>query len=154
MLGTLETEQTFTQDRKTIWAFMSNPSNLSEITPPYMGFTVLTGAKAAMYAGQVIQYHVSPLLGIKLHWVTEITHVKEGEYFVDEQRFGPYAFWHHQHILMDTKDGGTLMKDIIHYKLPMGIIGKIANALFVRKQLNGIFTYRYHKLEALFGKAR
>ncbi len=151
MLLTIERAQKFTQDRQTMWAFMCNPANLSAITPPYMGFTVLNAAETSTYAGQIIEYHVAPVLGIKLHWVTEITHVKAGEYFVDEQRFGPYAFWHHQHILEDTQEGGTLMKDLVHYKLPLGILGKAANTLFVKKQLESIFNYRHQKLEELFG---
>jgi len=105
-----------------------------------------------MYPGQVITYTVKPLLGIPLFWMTEITHVQEGKYFVDEQRFGPYALWHHQHHFKEV-DGGVEMIDIVHYKLPLGPLGSLANFLFVRKQLKGIFDYRLRFLETHFGRA-
>ncbi len=103
-----------------------------------------------MYAGQLIEYRVRPFAGFPLYWMTEITQVKDREYFIDEQRFGPYALWHHQHHFMQT-DGGTLMTDIVHYKNPLGLLGRLANRLFVRKKLKQIFDYRYKKIEELFG---
>ena len=134
------------------WEYFSAPGNLQEITPKYMGFTVLSKHKTEkMYPGQIITYHVKPLLGIPLFWMTEITHVRDKEYFVDEQRFGPYNFWHHQHFFTAV-EGGVLMEDLLHYKLPLGPLGGIANALFVKKQLEGIFNYRTQVLEAKFGK--
>lgn len=148
----LQSQQFLKCDRKTVWEFMSDPGNLAVITPAYMNFTVLSGHSDPIYPGQVIQYHVSPVLGLRLNWVTEITHVKEGYYFVDEQRSGPYAFWHHQHHLEDV-EGGTLMKDLVHYKAPFGLAGQLANSLFIRKQLNGIFAYRHAKLEELFNRS-
>ena len=116
-----------------------------------MGFDILSDKEdiRKMYQGQVIEYYVTPLLGLKMHWVTEITHVKTNEYFVDEQRFGPYQFWHHSHFLKEVKDG-VEMTDILRYKLPFGILGNVANALFVKKKINEIFNYRYIKLEELF----
>ena len=105
-----------------------------------------------MYPGQIIEYTVKPLLGIPLYWMTEITHVEEGKYFVDEQRFGPYSLWHHQHHFREVP-GGVEMTDIVHYKIPLWILGDIANALFVRKQLQGIFDYRFKKVEELFSPA-
>ena len=104
-----------------------------------------------MYPGQIIQYTVSPFAGLNTRWVTEITHVKEGVYFVDEQRFGPYALWHHKHFIKET-DTGVLMEDIIDYKLPFGFLGRWAHSLFVKKQLNSIFEYREKKLVELFGQ--
>ena len=104
-----------------------------------------------MYPGMIITYKVSPLLGIKLNWMTEITHVKEGDYFVDEQRFGPYALWHHQHHFQEIP-GGVLMTDIINYAIPMGIFGRMANSILVAKEIQGIFDYREKKVEELFGK--
>ena len=104
------------------WEFFSNPANLAKITPSNLNFKILSQNLGAMYAGQIIEYKVSPLIGIKLHWVTEITHVQAKEYFVDEQRFGPYAFWHHKHFLKETKEG-VEMYDEVHYKAPMGIVG-------------------------------
>lgn len=152
MLHSIHSEQLLKTDRRKVWDFISSPHNLAKITPPHMGFEVLGQAPEATYAGQIIEYKVSPLLGIKLHWVTEITHVKEGFYFVDEQRFGPYTFWHHQHLLEDVP-GGTLMKDIVHYKAPLGALGKLANRMFIKRQLSQIFSYRHQAVEELFNSA-
>jgi len=133
------------------WEFLSNPANLKVITPDYMGFDILDGADRNMYQGQVIQYIVTPVAGIKTKWVTEITHVKEGEYFVDEQRFGPYSLWHHKHFIKKI-EGGVEMEDIIHYKLPFGILGQLAHPILVKKKLEEIFSYRQKKLNELFGE--
>lgn len=151
MLHIIQSQQLLRCSRKEAWAYISDPGNLAEITPAYMDFKVLSGAGRAMYAGQIIEYSVKPLLGIPLHWVTEITHVREGHYFVDEQRFGPYTFWHHQHELIDAPDG-VLMNDTVHYKLPLGILGRIANQLAIKRQLGGIFAYRSTKFEKLFNQ--
>lgn len=104
-----------------------------------------------VYAGQIITYKIRPLLGIALPWMTEITHVKEGVYFVDEQRQGPYGLWHHQHHFVPVEDG-VKMTDIVHYSLPLGLLGRLAGALFVHRQLADIFLYRREKIESLFGK--
>lgn len=133
------------------WDFFSNPANLQEITPGNLGFKIISkhhGDK--MYAGQVIEYQVSPVLGIPLYWMTEITHVKDREYFVDEQRYGPYSMWHHQHHFKII-EGGVEMADIIHYRLPLWFLGDIANSLFVKKQLQQIFDYRFKRVEEVFG---
>ncbi len=103
-----------------------------------------------MYAGQIIEYTVKPLLGIPLYWMTEITHVQPHVYFVDEQRYGPYSMWHHQHHFKEI-DGGVEMTDIVHYKIPFWILGDIANTLFVRSQLEGIFSYRTEVVNKMFG---
>lgn len=105
-----------------------------------------------VFAGQIITYDVRPIAGIKLFWLTEITHVKDREYFVDEQRIGPYALWHHLHRFKEVP-GGVDMEDIVHYKLPLGPLGWIAHALFVRKKLEGVFEYRLKVLEKRFGVA-
>ncbi len=135
-----------------IWSFISAPANLKEITPKHMGF-IVTGStvEEKMYPGMIITYKVSPLLGIKLNWVTEITHVKNFEYFVDEQRIGPYSMWHHQHKI-EAIEGGVLMTDIITYQPPMGILGALANSLLIKNQLQQIFDYRTVALEKRFGK--
>ena len=135
-----------------IWDFMSSPANLKEITPDYMGFNVTskTGSEK-MYPGLMISYKVSPVFGIKLNWVTEITHVKELEYFVDEQRSGPYSIWHHEH-KMEAIEGGVLMTDIVSYQPPFGFLGAIANSVLIKKQLETIFDYRTVALEKRFGK--
>lgn len=135
-----------------LWDFISSPQNLKKITPEYMGFDVITtNLPEKMYPGMIIAYHVRPLLGIKTTWVTEITHVTDLKYFVDEQRFGPYTMWHHQHLL-EPVDGGVLMTDIIDYQPPLGILGAIANQLTIRKKLEEIFAFRKIKLEEYFGK--
>ena len=103
-----------------------------------------------MYPGMIITYKIAPLLGLKMNWMTEITHVKAGEYFVDEQRFGPYALWHHQHHFK-TIDGGVLMNDILNYAIPYSVIGRLANAIFVSKQIKKIFEYRRKAIVELFG---
>jgi ligand-binding SRPBCC domain-containing protein len=116
-----------------------------------MGFNILSGADRPMFPGQIIQYIVTPVLGIKTKWVTEITHVKDKEYFVDEQRFGPYALWHHKHFIKPI-DGGVEMEDIVDYKIPMGILGQMVHPILVKPKLEEIFNYRTKKLEELFGK--
>jgi ligand-binding SRPBCC domain-containing protein len=134
------------------WDFISNPGNLRKITPAHMGFEITTpGLPQTIYPGMIISYKVAPLLRIKMTWVTEITHVRELQYFVDEQRIGPYAMWHHEHQLESAPEG-VRMTDIVSYKLPFGIIGNWAHRLFVKRQLNAIFQYRREKLELMFGK--
>ncbi|MEP5338636.1 MAG: SRPBCC family protein [Algibacter sp.] len=135
----------------TAWDFLSNPENLKTITPDYMGFQILSGADRPMYSGQIIQYIVTPILGIKTKWVTEITHISDKHYFVDEQRFGPYALWHHKHFIKEI-EGGVEMEDIIDYKVPFGILGQLAHPILVKPKLEEIFNYRTQKLEELFGK--
>jgi ligand-binding SRPBCC domain-containing protein len=137
------------------WDFFSSPLNLAKITPPEMNFVVTTannGQGTDMYAGMIITYKVSPLWGIKMDWMTEITHVDDKKYFVDEQRFGPYALWHHQHHFKEV-EGGVLMTDILDYAIPYSIFGRIANTVLVKKQINKIFDYRAKAIEQLFGKA-
>ena len=150
MLHTLQTTQFIKSDINTVWEFMSSPKNLATITPEYMQFEVLSDlGDGKMYSGQLIEYYVRPLLGIKLHWVTEITHVQELQFFVDEQRFGPYKFWHHKHFLKQV-DGGVEMFDLAHYQLPLGLLGKLGNELFVKKQLQQVFDYRFKVVDKLF----
>jgi ligand-binding SRPBCC domain-containing protein len=133
------------------WDYFSTPKNLQEITPDDLKFNILTNLDGVrMYPGQIIHYIVTPLLGIPMRWTTEISHVKEGAYFVDEQRFGPYAFWHHKHFF-EPIEGGVLATDVIDYALPLGPLGRLANTLFVRKQLEHIFDFRERKLIEMFG---
>jgi ligand-binding SRPBCC domain-containing protein len=135
-----------------IWDFISSPLNLKEITPEHMGFMVTGNTSSEkMYPGMIITYKVSPLLGIKLNWMTEITQVRAYEYFVDEQRIGPYKMWHHQHKI-EQIEGGVLMTDILTYQPPMGFLGAIANVLFIKTKLQQIFDYRTIALEKRFGK--
>ena len=100
---TLRAKQSLPISKQQAWDFLSEPRNLKVITPDYMGFNIVSGADRPMFAGQIIQYMVTPLMGIKTTWVTEITHVDEGRYFVDEQRFGPYALWHHKHFIREIE---------------------------------------------------
>lgn len=138
-------------DIDEIWEFISNPSNLKLITPDYMGFDITSGdLPAYIYEGLIISYLVAPVAGIKTRWVTEITHLKPKEYFVDEQRVGPYTMWHHQHFIEKTEEG-TLMSDIVSYKPPGGFIGSVANYLLISRKLNEIFEYRSRVLRGLFG---
>jgi len=132
------------------WDFLSSPKNLKTITPDYMSFDIISGADKPMFAGQIIQYIVTPVLGIKTNWVTEITHVVDKNYFVDEQRFGPYALWHHKHFIKPI-EGGVEMEDIIDYKVPFGILGQLVHPILVKPKLVEIFNYRTKKLEELFG---
>jgi ligand-binding SRPBCC domain-containing protein len=147
----IKTKQKLPISSKEAWQFLSNPNNLAEITPKYMNFKILSGADRPIFAGQIIQYKVTPVLGITLKWVTEITHMKENEYFVDEQRFGPYSLWHHKHFIKEI-NGGIEMEDIVDYKIPFGILGQIAHPLFVKNKLRQIFKFREKKLIKLFGK--
>lgn len=134
------------------WEFISSPVNLKEITPPYMGFEIKTpGLPEKIYPGLMISYEVRPVLGIKMNWLTEITHVREPFYFVDEQRAGPYSLWHHEHSLSRT-DKGVLMTDLVTYRLPAGPLGDLAHGAFVRKQLEEIFRYRETALLERFGR--
>jgi len=143
-------EQLVKTDINTLWEFMSSPKNLETITPESMMFKITSKNKEEkMYPGMIITYIVSPLLKIKLTWMTEITQVKEKSFFIDEQRLGPYTMWHHQHIFKQTEEG-VLMKDIITYIPPFGIIGKIANFLFIKNKVNQIFNYRNKKIDSLF----
>ena len=132
------------------WNYFSDPNNLQAITPADMNFKVISTYNGnKMYAGQVIEYKVSPVLNIPLYWMTEITHVEDKKYFVDEQRFGPYTLWHHQHHFKEV-NGFVEMTDIVHYKLPFWFLGDVAHWLFVKKKLENIFEYRFKKVEELF----
>ena len=145
-------KQEINQPLDVIWDFISSPKNLKKITPEYMGFDITSdNIEDKMYEGMLISYKVKPLLGIKTTWVTEITHVKDKQYFVDEQRVGPYKIWHHQHFLEETSTG-TLMTDIVSYQPPMGLLGSIANKIIIRNKLEEIFAFRTQVLNETFGK--
>ena len=133
------------------WKFFSSPKNLKIITPDYMGFNIIDIEETEMYSGQIIKYDVTPILGINIRWVTEISHVKKNKLFVDEQRFGPYKFWHHKH-KFKIIDGGVKVTDILDYALPFGIIGVFFHPFLVKPKLEEIFNYREKKLVEIFGK--
>lgn len=133
------------------WDFFSNPANLQSITPENIGFSIISKYHGGIiYPGQLIEYKVRPLFGISLYWMTEITHVQQKKYFIDEQRFGPYSLWHHQHHFREI-NGGVEMTDIVHYRIPGGIAGNMLNALYIQKKLEDIFEYRFKKAEQIFG---
>lgn len=135
-------------DLQTAWQFFSDPRNLPVITPPDLGFEITSDLPERMYAGMVVTYRVVALVGIRVSWVTEITHVREPTFFVDEQRFGPYRFWHHQHHFKAVA-GGTEVFDQVSYQLPFQPLGQVAAPL-VRRRLEYIFDYRQRTLESLF----
>ncbi len=147
---TLHTKQNLPISLAEAWDFLSDPKNLKTITPEYMGFDILSGADRKMYPGQIIQYIVTPVIGIPTKWVTEITHVVDQQYFVDEQRFGPYSLWHHKHFLKEIP-GGVEMEDIVDYKVPFGVLGQLVHPIIVAPKLKEIFDYRQKKLIELFG---
>ena len=150
-LYTLRSKQNIPITLQEAWDFLSDSNNLKVITPPYMGFKTLSGGDRPMFAGQIIQYLVTPVMGIPTKWVTEITHVEPLKYFVDEQRYGPYSLWHHKHFIKEIP-GGVEMEDIVDYRLPMGILGQMAHPFLVEPKLNEIFKFREKKLIELFGE--
>jgi ligand-binding SRPBCC domain-containing protein len=142
--------QIINTDLETVWNFFSVANNLQDITPSNMKFEVKPAQFGnRIYAGQIIEYIIRPFLNIPFYWMTEITHVEEKKFFVDEQRFGPFSLWHHQHHFAQTENG-VEMTDIVHYKLPLWILGSLAHWLFVKKQVAQIFEYRSEKVKALF----
>lgn len=146
-----ETEQTIPATLERVWGFFSSPANLKVITPPYMGFDILTPVPDRMEPGTIIAYTVRPLWGIPMLWVTEISHVEPLRFFVDEQRFGPYRFWHHRHTFTPV-DGGVRMTDLVYYALPVPVIDRIINRLLVRPRIEEIFAFRRRKIIELFGE--
>lgn len=152
-LFTLQREQYLDISLEEAWEYFSSPKNLKELTPDFMGFDVIHPRELdRMYPGMIIEYQVKPILSIPIQWVTEITHVNEPYYFVDEQRFGPYSFWHHKHFFRQTdkKKKQVHVMDVVHYALPLGFLGSVINSLIVARKLALIFDYRYSKLEELF----
>ncbi|NWF89147.1 MAG: SRPBCC family protein [Ignavibacteriaceae bacterium] len=131
------------------WEFFSNPNNLPKITPPWLNFKVTSQPQNKMYAGMIITYLVRPMLNIPTTWVTEITHVNAPHYFVDEQRFGPYKFWHHQHIFREANNG-IEMEDIVSYAVPFGLAGWLLNKILIEKKIIEIFSFRSKALEKIF----
>ena len=144
--------QTLTTTIDKAWEFFTEPGNLKRITPGFMGFdiTSISGPRE-LHAGQIITYKVRPFLGIPFNWVTEITHAREPYFFVDEQRLGPFLFWHHKHYLEETPEGNVVMVDSVHYKVFYGLLGKIINRLVVARRLKYIFDYRTRVIGEMFG---
>jgi ligand-binding SRPBCC domain-containing protein len=147
MLHTLERTQILPTNLKTAWAFFSDPRNLPMITPPWLGFSVTSPLPARMHAGMIASYSIRPFPLTMVTWITEITHMDEPHFFVDEQRFGPYRFWHHQHRFREVA-GGIEMRDRVNYIIPYGVAGALA-APYVRRKLRDIFAFRYAVLEKM-----
>jgi ligand-binding SRPBCC domain-containing protein len=134
------------------WAFFSSPANLQKITPPNVHFTITSSLHGdSIYPGQIIEYKIRPFRIIEWYWMTEITHVEPNRYFADEQRYGPYSLWHHQHHFKEVP-GGVEMTDIVHYKLPGGWLGELVAGRMVEKKLQEVFAFRFKTIERLFGK--
>lgn len=149
-LHTLIRKQKIYADLKEVWDFFSSPLNLATITPDWLKFTVVSDVPQKMYPGMIIEYRVSPILDIPVKWITEITHVCEPNYFVDEQRFGPYKFWHHKHFFKQIDDYIEMI-DQVDYIIPYSLFGELFFP-YIAKKLEKIFDYRYNMIESIFNR--
>ena len=148
----IRNEQVVESNIENLWRFVSDPSNLKELTPSKLGFKIMTSTNTEMTEGMIISYRIKPLLNINAKWVTEISHVKKHEYFIDKQVYGPYKLWHHQHVFQVIDEHHVRMTDIVTYALPFGLIGDFINFIFIRKKLKTIFDYRQVALNKIFHK--
>tara|TARA_B100001113_G_scaffold73297_1_gene56863 strand:+ start:51 stop:578 length:528 start_codon:yes stop_codon:yes gene_type:complete len=146
----LKVKQKINQPIEEVWSFFATPKNLNELTPKNMSFKIISGRSNDFFPGKIISYSVNPFKYWKIKWVTEITHINKNKLFIDEQRFGPYLMWHHEHHFIKNDDGSTTIYDKVIYKIPYGIIGKIAHKLFIRKRLKEIFNFRKKRINELF----
>ena len=149
-LYSIQSKQNLPIPIETAWDFIADPKNLGVITPESMRFQTISGDDRKIFSGQIIHYSIQPIFRIKMQWVTEIKHAEDKKFFVDEQRFGPYAFWHHKHFLREIP-GGVEMEDVVHYMVPMGFLGRLVHPLLVRPKLDQIFEFRKRKLVEFFG---
>lgn len=148
---TIKAIQRIPASLQEVWDFFSNPANLQTITPAHMNFRVISQQQGdTIYAGQIIEYKVSPLFGMPLYWMTEITEVKEPDYFADIQRKGPYRLWHHRHYFREIP-GGVEMTDLVEYKNPGWIMSPVVNRFLVRPQLQKLFVFRFQQISKIFG---
>ena len=146
----LKVKQVINQPIEEIWSFFSSPKNLNELTPKNMNFKIISGRADDFFPGKIISYSVNPFKYYNLKWVTEITHIEKNKFFIDEQRFGPYKMWHHEHHFKKNKDNTTTIYDKVIYKLPYGLIGRIAHKLFIKNRLAEIFNFRQERIKKLF----
>ena len=153
MCAQLLREQILPADLDRVWRFFATPRNLDELTPTDLKFRILTAVPESMYPGLLIEYRISPLPGVWLRWLTEIRHIRDREYFVDEQRIGPYRLWYHEHHF-EAVPGGVRMTDRVTYEVGWGPFGWLAEKLWVRRQLEHIFDYRARKVAEVFAAAR
>jgi ligand-binding SRPBCC domain-containing protein len=151
MIHYLEREQIITAPLGRVWDFFADPRNLNDITPADMKFEIVAGGEGSMFPGQLIEYRIQFVRGMQSVWLTEIAHVREPEYFVDEQRIGPYRFWYHEHSF-ETVEAGVKVSDKVSYATPFGIIGELMHWLWIRRRLRGIFDFRRDKIASLFGE--
>jgi len=148
---TLKYSQKLPLSLEDSWNYFSSPENLKILTPEHLGFEMTSELEnRKMYPGQIIAYKIRPAFNLPLEWISEITQVQEPYYFIDEQRFGPYKFWHHEHRFNAISNGVEVI-DTIYYKMPFGILGKFLHQIKVKHDLEAIFSYRHAKLEKLFG---
>ena len=153
MIHYLHREQVIPAPMEAVWAYFCDPKNLNKITPSDMNFEIVQGGDAAMYEGQIIEYRVEFIRGVRSLWLTEIAHVREREYFVDDQRVGPYRFWYHEHIF-EVVPNGTKMTDRVTYAIPFGILGDVVNTVWISRRLKNIFDFRKRKIAELFGETK
>ena len=146
----IESKQKVIAPQNEIWDFFCDPKNLNRLTPSDMNFKILSGRSDDFYQGKIISYSVNPFKYFNIKWVTEISVIENGKYFIDEQRFGPYKMWHHEHHFLKNKDNTTSIIDKVIYKMPFGIFGRIAHQLFIRKRLKDIFQFRHEAINKLF----
>lgn len=149
-LHRFECRQSLPLSLAAAWDFFSRPENLAKITPPDLGFEVTSVLPECMYAGMLVSYRVTPFGGFRVPWLTEITHVREPDFFVDEQRSGPYRLWHHEHHFRPVT-GGVEMIDQVTYQLPFGRLGDFLAGKTVEGRVAAIFAYRRQALAQLFG---
>ena len=153
MIQYLHREQAIPAPLENVWAYFADPKNLNAITPPDMNFEIMAGGDEPMYEGQIIEYRVEFVRGLRSLWLTEIAHVRDGEYFVDEQRVGPYRFWYHEH-RFEPAHAGVKMIDHVTYAAPFGFLGDLVNAMWIRKRLESIFDFRAKRIAELFGETK
>jgi ligand-binding SRPBCC domain-containing protein len=149
-LFSLDESQRLPISLEQAWSFFSDPRNLAEITPSSLGLRITSEPGKKMYAGMIITYIVTPVFGIPMRWITEITHVDEPNLFIDDQRFGPYRFWHHQHHFTEI-EGGIEIRDLVHYSPFFSPFDVVINELVAKKKLKEIFSFRRKYLEKRFG---
>jgi ligand-binding SRPBCC domain-containing protein len=147
-LHRLEQTQRFPLSLGWAWDFFADPGNLARVTPPAMRLRITSPVPDTIYAGMLITYRLTPLPGMRVDWVNEITHVDHPRRWIDEQRFGPYRFFQHQHAFREI-DGGVEMHDLVHYVLPRGAVG--VRRLLVAPALRDLFAYRFEVLERILG---
>ena len=144
----LERQQVIAAPREQVFEFFSKAENLEKLTPPFLRFRILTSLPIEMKRDQLIEYRIG-LGGVPMNWLTRISEWQPPQRFVDEQRRGPYRYWHHSHEFEDT-DAGTSMRDVVEYELPLGPLGKLAHALLVERLLQRIFDYREQAVRGAF----